>query len=51
MEKQLQIWAIKPRRSSALRFNLIRKTDPSEIEKPYKIRKQQTRFMESFHEN
>ena len=44
MEKQSQIWAIKPRRSSALRFHLIWKTDPSEIKKPYKIRIQQTRF-------
>ena len=44
MEKQLQIWAIKPRCSSALRFNLIGNTDPAEIEKTYKIRKQQTRF-------
>ena len=36
MEKQLQIWAIKPCRSSALRFNLIWKTDPAEKEKTYK---------------
>ena len=31
--------------------NNLEKTDPSEIEKTYNIRKQQTRFIESDHEN